>query len=172
MTQHNYKKLFWFILVLFIPTFIGMSIIGAFLKTSSTPYGIVSFEFCGFTLSCQSALESWNNSGQLFAMLSLGLDYLFLVLYPALIATGLILIAPKLTNTLATITKMVVFSCVVISLCDAIENYALIQIILFQSEDSYGMIAAIFASIKFALLGMAVLWLLFVAIRYWFFSEE
>ena len=172
MTQQNYKKLFWFIFALFLPTFVGMSIVDAFLKTPVTPYGIISFEFCGFTLSCQSALESWKNSGQLFAMLSLGLDYLFLVLYPALIATGLVLMTSKLTGTLTAINKMVIFSCVVISLCDAIENYALIQIILSQAENSNGMIAAIFASIKFALLGIAVLWLLFVALRYWFFSKE
>jgi len=172
MTQHNYKTLFLFILALLLPTFVGMSVVDAFLKTPVTPYGIISFEFCGFTLSCQPALESWKNSGQIFAMLSLGLDYLFLVLYPALIATGLVLMTSKLTGTLAAINKMVVFSCVVISLCDAIENYALIQIILSQSEDSYGMIAAVFASIKFALLGIAVLWLLFIAIHHWLFSKK
>jgi len=168
----NYKRLFWIILALFIPTFIGMMILDEFLKTPSTEFGIVSFEFCWITESCQSALDNWEHSGQLFAMLSLGLDYLFLILYPGLIAVGIILLRSKLSGYLVKINDVVVASCVLISLSDAIENYALIQIILSGYNDSYGMVATIFASIKFVLLGIALIWLLFMLIRHFFVNKK
>lgn len=172
LLQHrNLKKAFWFALALFVPAAIALAAVDAGLKTSATPYGIISFELCGFSSSCKAALAHWGPRGQALAMLSLGLDYLFLVLYPALICISLLLVVSSVPNSLKPITIVIAWSCVAIGLADAIENYALIQVILSESGSQYGLLGSIFATIKFVMLGLALLWLLFTSIRYSLFRR-
>lgn len=51
------------------------------LKTPSSPAGIVSFEFAGSLAVPREMLAAWGETGQVYAALNLGLDYLFLISY-------------------------------------------------------------------------------------------
>ncbi|RBP53580.1 hypothetical protein [Arenicella xantha] len=160
------KRTFWVFLLLFVFASVALTVIDSGLRNSTTPHGIVSFELCAYTASCDAALIQWGTKGQALALLSLGLDYLFLFLYPGLIVIGLLLIAPRVPRNLFRLTMFAAWSCVAIGLADAIENYALIQIILSESGSRYGLLASISATIKFVLLGIALLWWLFTTVKY------
>lgn len=171
MRTHILKRTLWLFFSLFVLTSIALTIIDLELRNGTTPYGIVSFELCAYTSSCDNALIQWGAKGRALAMLSLGIDYLFLILYPGLIFIGLLLVAPRVPRNLFRFTIFVAWSCLVISLADAIENYALIQIILSESGIRYGLLGGIFATIKFVLLGITLLWLLFATLKYVLFNR-
>jgi hypothetical protein len=166
------KRMFCLILPLFLVVAIAISAIDLGLRNSTTPQGIVSFELCAFTSSCDLALNHWGAKGQALAMLSLGIDYLFLILYPGLLCIGFLLLLARLPPGMARVTLWMAWFCPVISVADAIENYALIKIILNESGNGYGLLAGIFAVIKFAFLGVTLAWLLFVSVRYVFWVRS
>jgi hypothetical protein len=164
----------WFrvFLVLFLLTSVALGLIDAGLRNEATPYGIVSFEFCGFTSTCGEALDRWGARGQGLAMLSLGLDYLYLFLYPGLILISLMRVAPHLPGSLSRGTMRVAGVCPFISLADAIENYGLVQVILMGPGTFYGVAAGVFATIKFLLLIFTLGWLLYVSVRAAFYVRQ
>jgi len=160
MSGLSLKKLFCGLLALLIPCSIAMWHIDAGLRNTTTPNGIVSFEFCAYTDSCHAALMAWGAEGQSLAMLSLGLDYLFMLLYPGFICVCLLLLARQLTPRLKQVTTFAAWIALAAGVADAIENYALIQIVLNQTDTYYGWLAALFATIKFSILGITLPWLI------------
>ncbi|MFK8016415.1 MAG: hypothetical protein AB8G17_13365 [Gammaproteobacteria bacterium] len=160
------NKILWPCVVLFVLTAAALIAIDVQLRNAATPHGIVSFELCTFASSCDRALDQWGAKGQALAMLSLGLDYLFLILYPGLIFIVLRLLAVHLPPNLRGPTALAAWSCPVIALADAAENFALIQVIVRQSGDFYGFVGGVFAVIKFVCLGLALTWLAIVFIKY------
>jgi hypothetical protein len=154
------------LLTLTIGTSLALGVIDIGLKNTITPRGIVSFEFCGFTAFCEAALMEWRDKDQALAMLSLGLDYLYMVLYPGLICVALLMIAPRVAKNTYGITMFAAWLSPAMTLADSIENYALIQVILNGSGDTFGVLAGIFASIKFVILAFTLSWLLFTTLRY------
>lgn len=164
MTRQFLKKLFWAFLGLFLATLVAMATIDANLNTSATPNGIISFELCAFTSSCTAALAEWGERGQQLAMLSLGLDYLFLLLYPGLVCMGLLLIAPKVPGALKRATVLMAWLSPGAGVADALENYALVQVVLSGSGEPYAWYGGVFAAVKFVILGITLLWLLFTSV--------
>jgi hypothetical protein len=59
------------------------------LRTRTAPGGIVSFELAKNYAASQQILDSWSAKAKINAALSLGLDFLFLILY------GLVLVAEQ-----------------------------------------------------------------------------
>jgi len=138
----------------------AMRTIDAGLRNSITPNGMVSFEFCAFTDTCHAALTAWGATGQRLAMLSLGLDYHFMLLYPAFICVCLLLLARQFKARLKQVSVCLAWFALAAGAADAIENYALIQLVLHPQTAFYGWWAACFASIKFSILALTLLWLI------------
>ena len=115
-------RLLGLLVALFIPTLVAMAVIDSGLKTMTTPMGIVSFEFCGIASSCEQALSQWGMKGQQLAMLSLGIDYLFMVLYPSMICIALLLIAAKLPLKFHKVTRWIAWITLLSGVFDAFEN--------------------------------------------------
>ena len=161
MQRAQLKVLLWTLLALFLPTLAGLAVIDSGLKVPASPGGIISFEFCGFASSCDATLEQWGVPGQKLALLSLGLDYLFLVVYPSLICVGLLLVSERVPVQWKTLTIFFAWLSLGAGIADAVENFLLIRIILSGLATSSGVVAAVFASAKFAVLGIAVFWLAF-----------
>jgi hypothetical protein len=134
------------------------------LRNATSPDGIVSFEFCAYNASCMDTLTAWGAEGQRYAMFSLGLDFLFMLLYPGFIAVCLLLTAPHLSPRLKQVTLFAASLTVAMWLADVIETYSLTQIVLRQSDELFGPLAAAFATAKFSILGITVLWLLVAGI--------
>ena len=69
----------WLSLMLALVTLGALALIDLHLRNAVSPQGIVSFELCAYTGSCRAIVEAWGPSGQVWAALSLGLDYLFML---------------------------------------------------------------------------------------------
>jgi hypothetical protein len=67
--------------VLSVALMIALNLIGAPLQTLAAPAGIVSFELAGSVGQTRAILESWDQATRLRAAFSLGLDYVFMVVY-------------------------------------------------------------------------------------------
>ena len=96
LSESAQKHAFVGIFVFTLASMICMHIIGYPLVNETAPRGIVSFEFAGTLPIAQRMMASWGAKGLISAGLSLGFDYLFLVVYAICIALGCVLVARAL----------------------------------------------------------------------------
>ncbi len=160
MQRNSMKKAWWALLVLTLLLGAVIALIDEGIRTPAAPLGIVSFELCAYAHSCTDILASWNAKARQLVALSLGIDYLFLFLYPAVIFVSLLLVAPLVPQRFETFTRGSAWAAWGMGLTDAIENYFLTQMLLTESAPGLAWPAAIFASIKFAILGHTLIWLI------------
>ena len=154
--------------VLFVPVMLVMRVLDSGLRTSSAAHGIVSFEFCAYSASCAQQIEDWAVRGQQLAMLSLGVDYLFILLYVGLLWLALMRLAVSQPAGLQGLSRLFAYLVVVAGVADCLENYALIQVLLNRLIQPYADFAAMCASIKFTLLLLSLGWLCVGGLRrYW-----
>ena len=147
----------WWVLLLLISAAIAFSrllqIVGTPLTTDAAPRGIISFEFAGTPERAEAILASWDERAQLHAALSLGLDYLFLLVYSTAIALSCFRAAawwkPRRPG-LATIGAWLGWGQWLAALLDAVENYALIQLLLGHRAAIWPRLAWACAAVKFA----------------------
>jgi hypothetical protein len=142
----------------------ALSIIDLRLQNPTAPYGMVSLEFAPTALSANEILASWNSlQTRAAAGLSLGLDYLWMPLYSTSIALGVLWAAARLAARfrLASLAPLLAWAQWLAAMLDAIENASLIVILDSNVALSpYPQIACIAASIKFALIGCGLLYVL------------
>lgn len=162
----NRSSLVRALLVLFVLSLAAMAAADQGLKGPAAPMGIISFQMCGLRGSCESLLAQWGEHGRLLAMLSLGIDYLFLVTYPLLVSLGLLAMLDRVPDSLRAVTQGFAGAVLASGLADAIENYVLIRILLGQSGLEAAPLASAFAIVKFTVLYAAAGWLLFVWLSY------
>jgi hypothetical protein len=162
------KRLCWISLVLMLATLGALIAIDLHLRNPVSPNGIVSFELCAYSGSCRAIVEAWGPVGQVWAALSLGLDYLFMFLYSATLFLGLLLVAVHVPERLKTITLGAAWAVWVAGAADAAENYCLTQILVNPAAGGCAWPASIFATIKFVVLGVTLGWWL---LMYWRFAR-
>ncbi len=138
------------------------------LKTGPAPVGIVSYEFAWDTATAQRILDSWKNDAPRYAGFSLGLDYLYMPVYaitiglPCAWAAGFL---GRRRPRLARLGAALAWGLWLAALFDSVENIAL-TIMLFRGVAlPWPPVAAVSASLKFALIaagwlyaGIAWLW--------------
>lgn len=160
MTQRTLRLAYWLSLALTIASLLSLTIIDQQLKTAVSPLGIVSFELCAFNASCSSIPASWAGEAKLYAAVSLGLDYLFMLVYPAAISCGLWLLSANAASSFKATAKFLIAAVWVAGFADAIENYHLFQMLMGQPIASHQWPATLAASLKFICLTPALLlWL-------------
>jgi len=142
-----------------LATLAALVLIDLHLRNDISPQGIVSFEVCAYSGCCQAIVEAWGPGGRIWAGLSLGLDYLFMLLYAAAIFLALRVAAAGLPERLADVTRLVAWSAWGAAVMDAFENFALAQILVSSEVMSHAWPAAIAATVKFAILGLTLTWL-------------
>ena len=133
------------------------------LHNSVAPGGIVSFEFSKDFDSAKDIINSWDDNAKLNAGLSLGIDYLFLVAYSLFFSISIYLISKRFQYKFALLRKIGVTLATLIlvaALCDAIENFALIKLLIGSQNTIFPPIAYYFASIKFIILGIGIIYIL------------
>ena len=153
------KRLAWTSVALALVTLAALTAINAHLRNEVAPQGIVSFELCAYGGSCDAILQSWGTEVRAWAGLSLGLDYLFLLLYAAAIFLTLRLLALRLPERWARQTRAVAWFAWLAAVMDAAENYCLARLLLESGAGGLAWPAAIFATIKFMLIAVALTWL-------------
>ena len=141
----------------------AMSLLDKNLKTAAAPRGIVSFELAGDLEQGNRILASWQMKGKIRAALSLGLDYLFLIVYALFISLACVLIgrrsAPKY-RLWAYWGFILGWGQLLAALLDAIENFALIRVILDSPRDAWPIIARWCAIVKFSIVGAGLAYIL------------
>ena len=156
------KTLFWISLVFTLVLFVSISLIDESLKINDAANGIVSFELAKTLNQSEYIIQSWEAVDvMIFAALSLGIDYLFMVAYGSFFALSVLLLAEKLPSGFLKKTAIfMAFLILLAALLDGIENFGLIQLLINTPTQSMVSLAFYCASLKFGLLGIGVVYLL------------
>ena len=155
------KKVTFFLAIMTICIGYSMLSIDYFLINDICENGIISFELAKDIRMSQAILNSWDANAKINAGISLGLDFLFLTIYPALIA----LLIHKLNKILwhgkpfYLVGLILLFSQFFTACFDAIENIGLIHILLGRTDKNLALIAYYFAFMKFTLIAIALIYL-------------
>ena len=160
---------FWPLLFITLSLSIVMSIIGRPLASSAAPGGIVSFELAGDVTLARQIIQSWDESARLYAAFSLGLDFLYLVLYSTTIGLGCIWVAAASRARQwpwADIGAPLAWGLWLAALLDAIENVALTLALLSIPVEPWPQIARWSALGKFTLIVLGLVYVLFGTITY------
>lgn len=166
MNRTTLRPVFWALLALTLLTLAALGLIDEGIKTTASPLGIVSFELCAYRHACADILQSWDPLGKQLAILSLGVDYLFMMLYPATIFVGLLLVSSRVPAGLRTFTVWSAWGAWFAGIADAFENYFLAQMVLTNSVHGLAWPAAVAATLKFVVFGSTLAWL--IAAYVWF----
>jgi hypothetical protein len=164
------RRLFFTFLILSLTVFALLRVLDQPLHTDAAPNGIVSFELAGNPQTARAITDSWKQlslllsavAGQpnpdivnvpyVFAAFSLGVDYLFMPLYALAFASGTLLASSRHNGWARTLGAIAGYGALVAALFDAVENYALLQVLLGNIQSSYPALAAFCAIMKFGLL--------------------
>ena len=150
------KPLFFTFLALTLILFAVFRVLDAPLRTSFAPNGIVSYELAGNIKPAAEILGSWDARAQLFAAFGLGLDYLFMPTYALALSLGILLAAGRHPGAFAKIGTPLGWGALTAALFDAVENFSLWQFMLGDFQALWPRLAAICATVKFALLLMGL----------------
>jgi len=147
------KPTFFALLVGTLILFSIFRVLDSPLRTSAAPNGIVSFELGGNVKATSDILNSWDEHANLFAAFGLGLDYLFMPFYASALSLGILLAAGRHSGWFSKVGAWFGWGAYAAALFDAVENYALVRILIMNEVWSpYPEIAAFCASVKFGLI--------------------
>jgi hypothetical protein len=160
--QRRQAGLFAFELVLTLLVLLALQATGGPLRTEAAPAGIVSFELAGNDTLSQEILRSWGPTGRIYAGLNLGLDYLFLFAYATAIGLACAMIGQKgaLHPWLRSLGISLSWALLLAGAFDAIENYALIRLLLGSTGGGWSIAARFAAIAKFSLVVLGILYVI------------
>jgi hypothetical protein len=161
------SRVFFVLLVFTVVVMVALQFIGAPLQTEAAPAGIISFEFAGTVSAARAMIESWGSQGQVSAGLSLGLDYLFLLAYSITIALGCSIVAENIHSKLGFLIrlgKILTWAQFLAAALDALENYALIRVLLGSDNALWPQVAYWSAGPKFLIVLLGILYILLGAL--------
>ena len=133
------------------------------LKNALAPNGIVSFELAGDFSRSQAILNSWNPVARLYAALSLGIDYLYLAAYSLFLSLACFSLAQKFgskANRFFHTGIFIAYLQLLAATLDALENFALIRLLLGSQQELFSRLAYYCASIKFLLIISGILYII------------
>jgi len=100
----------------------------------------------------QGILRSWDADARTYAAFGLGLDYLFMPAYALALSTGILLMVKGRKGWYPQLAAWMGWGVFAAAVFDAVENYALWQELTGPVISPYPEVAALCASMKFALL--------------------
>ena len=162
LTKGSEKRLTIVLLIAIVLIFTAMRYFDTPLKNPVSTSGIVSFELAKELSQSIAILTSWDALAKTSAGMSLGLDFLFLIVYSFFIS----LLIHRLNERLWKHSKMynvgiVIIWCVFLAaFFDIVENTALIQLLLGDLQQKWSSIAYYFASLKFGLLALSIFFII------------
>ena len=171
LTSSQHKRLFWLFLALTIIATFVLQIVDGALQTAAAPQGIVSYELAGSAAEAGRILASWDANAQLHAAFSLGFDYLYMLAYTVTLALAALWLADVRQDWMRSAGIAIAWSMGVAGLADALENYFLWQMLVSGATETAAVIAHWAALVKFALIILAVLYIVFVLIAHRFLRK-
>lgn len=156
-----------------------MRTLDAPLRTEAAPDGIVSFELARNYEASRHILSSWDAEAKVFAALSLGLDYLFLIVYAFFISLACIRVAESINSAHSfffIVARVLAWSQFLAAVLDAIENTALIHLLLNSPRRWLPVLSRGCALVKFSIVGAGLIFifggLLAVGIKRWLLKNQ
>jgi hypothetical protein len=152
-----------------------LNILGLPLVNPTAPYGIISFELARDEAQAAAILASWNQTAQLRAAFSLGLDFLFIPIYTGALTLTCLWAARfrlerrRLPSWLVMIGLpgvLLAWAQAGAGLFDVIENIALVRMLLIGINSPWPQVASICAFSKFSLLGAGIVYSLIALAAY------
>lgn len=139
-----------------------MRVFDASLKNEVSTNGIVSFELAEDILVSQNILNSWDDKAKVNAGLSLGFDFLFLLVYSSFIALLIYNINHRLWigKAFYNASKIFIYLVFIAAFFDIIENIALIKLLRGDLKQVWSSTAFYFASMKFILILICLFYLI------------
>jgi len=160
--QAHFKSLSFSLLMALMMVMFSLNSFDVPLKNSVCKNGIVSFELAHSLDRSEAIMNSWNLQAKINAGLSLGIDFLFLILYSTFIGLLIYHINYKLwfNRPFYKYGKIFIWLVFLAAFFDVIENISLIQLLNGQLSESWPKVAYISATIKFCLVTISILYLL------------
>lgn len=157
------RRLMWVFGLLGLGVGIVLAMLDARMQDTGGP-GIIAFEFAGSREEAGRMMSDWGQRGQRAARASLWLDFAYLVFYSAFLALAALatrdLFKREAIRRLASLGKPAAVAAVLGAVFDAIEDVNLLIVLDHDGGDRAARAAAICAGVKFALVGLAVLYVL------------
>lgn len=163
LTETGQRRAFLPLFIITLIVMAGMLVTGAPLKSEASPMGITSFEYAGELAVAHAMIKSWGPQGQLYVGLNMGLDFLFLVVYPLTIGLGCVLLSRRLSGGagfVGSLGVVLAWGQLLAGLLDVVEDYALIQVLLGTENELWPALAAWCATPKFLLVALGLLYLI------------
>jgi len=162
LTESGQSRAFVVTSLLALLVMASLQVLDTPLKTAAAPAGIISYEFACDLEGARRILDSWGPGARVYAGLSLGLDYLFMLSYAGALGLGCVLVARRLgrwSGGLATLGVVLSWGQWLAALLDATENYALIRLLLGSARALWPALACGCALPKFLMVGAGILFI-------------
>lgn len=155
------KRLFVLFLILLLLSIFVMRYLDSYLITTASPNGIVSFELAKDVKLSADMIEAWDAKAKTAAGISMGFDFLFLIIYASFISLLINGVNKKIfLKKNFSILEKVVFLPFLAAFFDVVENIALVKLLLGDLQMKWSLIAYYAAVIKFGLLLIAIVYIL------------
>ncbi len=136
------------------------------LRSADTPAGIVGYELAWTASRGNAIIASWRRDGVLeTAKVSLGMDFVFLLAYPAMFFSAVKLLLRTPPQRFDRIGRLAGFGALACIPLDATENLALWHMLDAGASDGLMHLATLSAAIKFLLVLMVAVWCLIAISR-------
>lgn len=157
------KKITFSVFYILVFTILSTLYFNSFLINDTAPNGILSFELANSLENSIAILNSWSPEAKIFAGLSLGLNFLLLLVYTLFIA----LIIHKLNERvwagkpMYRVGLVLIWTMLVTAAFDGVENVSLIKLLIGNYEEYWSFVAFYFAFAKFTLIAISLVYILY-----------
>tara|TARA_R110002072_G_scaffold129809_1_gene268381 strand:- start:4954 stop:5502 length:549 start_codon:yes stop_codon:yes gene_type:complete len=162
LTKNQEKKLTRTLLFVTVICIAVLKYLDQFLINDTCTGGIVSFELSKDLETAGSYLNSWGEQGKIAMSLGLGFDFLFPIAYTSLIGLLIHKLNEKLwsKSSFLSIGNGLIWLVFLAGIFDYIENIGLINLVLGNMEQHWVSIAFYFATIKFIIILIGILYII------------
>ena len=162
LSKKSEKKLTFSLFYLLLITFLTMFYFNSFLDTHFAPNGIIDFELAKTIENAQEILNSWSPLAKIFAGLSLGFDFLFLLIYTLFISLLIHKLNERLwiNSSFYKVGEILIWSMFITAIFDAVENVCLIKLLIGNFKQYWVSVAYYFAIAKFILILISFIYII------------
>jgi hypothetical protein len=157
------RRALWLLAVATLGLLVVLVVLDRRMQDAGGP-GIVPFELAGSTARMEEILAEWGERGRDAARLSLWLDFAYLAAYGMFLWLAIRALRDaalrRARTGFARLGERIAPLPLVAAACDAVEDVALLLVLGGRGGSAAPALAAAFASVKFACVGIAVLYLL------------
>lgn len=130
-------------------------------SNSSTPLGIIDLELARTPARAADIHSAWGFEGRRTALFNILLDFPFIAAYGTFLIVLLKIVTQSFSGTLARISTAIFIAILVACFFDVIENILMIKMLKGSMGNELVGSTFMFAAVKFLLLGISALFILF-----------